>query len=139
MVVGFCGEVLTDRLRIPPLLVAVCGIVPLLPGLTIYQGLFAIVVDADKSKEIQIVLNGKTTPTGQMPAWKQLSDTDLAAVISYTKNNWSNKTGQVVQPSLSALQLSGSNFTVQIDGEAPEAVAADYLRARGLLPRAVAR
>ena len=58
----------------------------------------AIVLDADKSKEIEIVLNGKTTPTGQMPAWKQLSDTDLAAVISYTKNNWSNKTGQVVQP-----------------------------------------
>src|SRR5919107_5634727 len=47
VVVGFCGESLTDRLRIPPLLVAVCGIVPLLPGLAIYQGLFAIVVEAD--------------------------------------------------------------------------------------------
>jgi hypothetical protein len=29
------------------MLVAVCGIVPLLPGLTIYRGVFAIVVDAD--------------------------------------------------------------------------------------------
>jgi uncharacterized membrane protein YjjP (DUF1212 family) len=47
VVVGFCGESLTDRLRIPPLLVAVCGIVPLLPGLAIYRGLFAIVVEAD--------------------------------------------------------------------------------------------
>jgi uncharacterized membrane protein YjjP (DUF1212 family) len=45
--IGFCGELLTDRLRIPPMLVAVCGIVPLLPGLTIYRGLFAIVVEAD--------------------------------------------------------------------------------------------
>jgi cytochrome c oxidase subunit 2 len=54
----------------------------------------AIVLDADKSKEIAILLNGK----GAMPAWKQLSDTDIAAVISYTKNSWSNKTGQVVQP-----------------------------------------
>jgi cytochrome c oxidase subunit 2 len=54
-----------------------------------------IVLDADKAKEIHIVLNGK----GAMPAWKQLSDTDLAAVISYTKNTWSNKTGQLVQPS----------------------------------------
>jgi uncharacterized membrane protein YjjP (DUF1212 family) len=45
--IGFCGELLTERLRIPPMLVAVCGIVPLLPGLAIYQGLFAIVVDAD--------------------------------------------------------------------------------------------
>jgi cytochrome c oxidase subunit 2 len=57
-----------------------------------------VVLDADKIKQIQIVLNGRTTPTGQMPAWKQLSDTDIAAVISYTKNNWSNKTGQIVQP-----------------------------------------
>jgi cytochrome c oxidase subunit 2 len=57
-----------------------------------------IVLDADKSKQIQVVLNGRTTPTGQMPSWKQLSDTDIAAVISYTKNNWSNHTGQVVQP-----------------------------------------
>jgi uncharacterized membrane protein YjjB (DUF3815 family) len=47
VVLGFCGEVLTDRLRIPPLLVAVCGIVPLLPGLAIYQGLSAVVVGAD--------------------------------------------------------------------------------------------
>jgi uncharacterized membrane protein YjjP (DUF1212 family) len=47
VVVGFCEESLTYRLRIPPLLVAVCGIVPLLPGLTIYRGLFAIVVEGD--------------------------------------------------------------------------------------------
>jgi len=53
-----------------------------------------VVQDADKTKQIHIVLNGQ----GAMPAWKQLSDTDLAAVISYTKNNWSNKTGQLVQP-----------------------------------------
>ena len=33
-----------------------------------------------------------------MPAWKQLSDTELAAVITYTKNSWTNKTGQLVQP-----------------------------------------
>ncbi len=58
----------------------------------------AVVMDADKGKQIQVVLNGRTTPTGQMPAWKQLSDTDLAAVITYTKNNWSNKSGQLVQP-----------------------------------------
>jgi len=54
-----------------------------------------VVLDADKGKEIHVVLNGR----GAMPAWKQLSDTDIAAVISYTKNNWSNKTGQIVQPS----------------------------------------
>ncbi|WP_332777452.1 cytochrome c oxidase subunit II [Polaromonas sp.] len=56
----------------------------------------AVVLDADKSKQILVVLNGQNN--GAMPPWKQLSDTDLAAVISYTKNNWSNQTGQIVQP-----------------------------------------
>jgi cytochrome c oxidase subunit 2 len=58
----------------------------------------AIVQDADKTKQIHVVLNGRISATGQMPSWKQLSDTDIAAVITYTKNNWSNKTGQLVQP-----------------------------------------
>jgi len=57
----------------------------------------AVVLDADKSKQIAVLLNGQGN--GSMPAWKQLSDTEIAAVITYTKNNWSNKTGQVVQPS----------------------------------------
>ena len=56
----------------------------------------AVVQDADKSKQIMVLLNGQNN--GAMPSWKSLSDTDIAAVISYTKNNWSNKTGQVVQP-----------------------------------------
>jgi cytochrome c oxidase subunit 2 len=56
----------------------------------------AVVLDADKKKQILVLLNGQNN--GSMPAWKGLSDTDIAAVISYTKNNWSNKTGQVVQP-----------------------------------------
>jgi uncharacterized membrane protein YjjP (DUF1212 family) len=47
VVLGFCGEVFTERLRVPTQVIAVCGIVPLLPGLAIYHGLFAIVVDAD--------------------------------------------------------------------------------------------
>jgi uncharacterized membrane protein YjjP (DUF1212 family) len=47
VVIGLCGELVTERLRIPPLLVAVCGIVPLLPGLAVYEGLFAVVVGAD--------------------------------------------------------------------------------------------
>ena len=55
-----------------------------------------IVLDADKAKQIAIMLNGAAN--GAMPAWKQLSDTELAAVITYTKNSWSNATGQIVQP-----------------------------------------
>jgi len=56
----------------------------------------AIVLDADKAKQIAVLLNGQNN--GAMPGWKQLSDTEIAAVITYTKNNWSNKTGQIVQP-----------------------------------------
>jgi len=56
----------------------------------------AVVLDADKLKQIQVLLNGQNN--GAMPAWKQLSDTEIAAVITFTKNNWSNKTGQIVQP-----------------------------------------
>jgi cytochrome c oxidase subunit 2 len=55
-----------------------------------------IVLDADKGKQIAVLLNGQNN--GTMPAWKQLSDTELAAVITYTKNSWTNKTGQLVQP-----------------------------------------
>jgi cytochrome c oxidase subunit II len=56
----------------------------------------ALVVDADKSKIINVLLNGQNN--GAMPAWKQLSDTELAAVMTFTKNSWSNATQQIVQP-----------------------------------------
>jgi len=56
----------------------------------------ALVLDADKTKQIKVLLNGQNN--GAMPSWKQLSDTEIAAVITFTKNNWSNKTGQLVQP-----------------------------------------
>jgi cytochrome c oxidase subunit II len=50
----------------------------------------------DPARQIQILLNGAAN--GAMPAWKQLSDTEIAAVLTYTKNSWSNKTGKLVQP-----------------------------------------
>ena len=56
----------------------------------------AIVQDADKAKQIEVVLAGRNN--GAMPSWKALSDTEIAAVVTYTKNSWSNKTGQIVQP-----------------------------------------
>jgi cytochrome c oxidase subunit II len=54
------------------------------------------IVTGDPAAQIQILLNGAAN--GAMPAWKQLSDTELAAVITYTKNSWSNQTGKLVQP-----------------------------------------
>jgi len=55
------------------------------------------VVTGPKDAQIGLVMNGK--PGTAMAAFgKQLSDTELAAVITYTRNNWGNKTGEVVQP-----------------------------------------
>jgi uncharacterized membrane protein YjjB (DUF3815 family) len=44
-VIGFAGGVISRRLRIPPLVIAVSGMVPLLPGLTTYRGLFELAVE----------------------------------------------------------------------------------------------
>jgi cytochrome c oxidase subunit 2 len=56
----------------------------------------AIVQDADAGKMLHVMFNG-VAATG-MPMWKQLSDTELAAVMTFAKNSWSNQTQQVVQP-----------------------------------------
>jgi len=43
--IGFAGGLISRRLRIPPLVVAVSGMVPLLPGLTTYQALYELAVE----------------------------------------------------------------------------------------------
>ncbi len=48
-----------------------------------------------KEQQIAILLNGK----GAMPAWKALSDVELAAVATFVKNSWGNSAGTAVQPS----------------------------------------
>ena len=55
-----------------------------------------VVLSDNHLDQIQVLLNGRMDKG--MPSWKQLSDTEIAAVVSYTKNSWSNKTGQTVQP-----------------------------------------
>jgi cytochrome c oxidase subunit 2 len=54
------------------------------------------IVTGAKADQIALVLNGKAGTA--MTPWKQLSDADLAAVITYTRNSWGNKTGEAVQP-----------------------------------------
>ena len=54
------------------------------------------VVLGPKADMMHAVLEGRAN--GAMPSWKQLSDTELAAVVTFAKNHWSNKTGQLVQP-----------------------------------------
>ncbi len=54
------------------------------------------VVNGPRPAQINILLNGKNA----MPAWKGvLSDTEIASVITYTRNNWSNHAAEnIVQP-----------------------------------------
>lgn len=55
------------------------------------------VVLGPQDGQIDILLHGKSGTA--MAAFKHLSDTELAAVITYTRNSWGNATGEVVQPS----------------------------------------
>lgn len=45
---------------------------------------------------LNIVLNGK--PGTAMQSWGTLNDLELAAILTYERNAWDNKTGDVVQP-----------------------------------------
>jgi cytochrome c oxidase subunit 2 len=55
------------------------------------------VVNGPKAEQINVVLNGRNN---KMPPWKDsLSDTEIAAAITYTRNSWSNKAAEnIVQP-----------------------------------------
>ncbi len=59
------------------------------------------VVNGPKDVQIRTVLNGvvKNGQPTAMVAWKgTLSDSDIASVITYTRNSWGNHTGEAVQP-----------------------------------------
>ena len=55
------------------------------------------IVNGPIAAQINIILNGKP-PTAMQAFGKQLSDTDIAAVIAYSRNSWGNKMGDMVQP-----------------------------------------
>lgn len=55
------------------------------------------VATGPKEGHLNIVLNGK--PGSAMAAFgKQLSDSEIAAVVTYERNAWGNKVGDLVQP-----------------------------------------
>jgi cytochrome c oxidase subunit 2 len=58
------------------------------------------VVTGPPQDQIHIVLNGK--PGTAMPPWKQLSDVDIASVITYTRYSWGNKSGDVMPAAIKA-------------------------------------
>jgi cytochrome c oxidase subunit 2 len=59
------------------------------------------IVLGPKDAQIKTILNGvqKDGKPTAMVAWAAtLSDADIAAVVTYTRNSWGNQTGQAIQP-----------------------------------------
>ncbi len=59
------------------------------------------VVQGPKDEQIKLVLHGRKgvyRPNTMMPPQDMLSDMEIASVITYTRNNWGNKTGEAIQP-----------------------------------------
>ena len=55
------------------------------------------------ANHVYIVLHGKNV----MPNWSHLSDVEIASVITFERNSWSNKTGDVLQPRQVAAARNG--------------------------------
>ena len=55
------------------------------------------IATGDKAAHIDMVLNGKDK-TAMAAFGALLSDVDIAAVVTFERNHWDNKTGDVVQP-----------------------------------------
>ena len=75
----------------------------------------------DSAALIQIVLNGRTGPItvngtqygGNMPSWRELSDGEIAAVLTYVRSAWHNSA-----PAVSADQVTAARAPVAMSGEA---------------------
>ena len=57
------------------------------------------------------------TYKGAMPEFKQLSNDELAAVLSYVRSEWSNKSG-AVKPELIEAERKASTRTAPFNGGA---------------------
>jgi len=68
------------------------GLAPAFPALA-----GSTVVNGPVEENIAVVLNGRKDTA--MPAWgAMLSDSDIAAALTYTRNAFGNETGELVQP-----------------------------------------
>jgi len=68
------------------------GLAPAFPALAGSQ-----VVNGPADENIEVVLHGRKDTA--MPAWEaMLSDSDIAAALTYTRNAFGNETGDLVQP-----------------------------------------
>jgi mono/diheme cytochrome c family protein len=77
-------------------------------------------VTLDAGRLIRIVLHGMAGPVtvagatydGQMPPWKQLSDAELAAVLTYVRGSWGNAAAAVSQEDVARERAATADRTV---------------------------
>jgi cytochrome c oxidase subunit II len=89
-------------------------------------------VTGPKADQIDRVLNGKGGTA--MAPFKHLSDADLAGVITYTRNTWGNKTGDMVTPAEVKAARGGAQAAAPAAAPVPAPAAAP---AAAALPAAV--
>jgi hypothetical protein len=56
IVIGLLGETLAERWRVPAVVTTACGIVPLLPGLTLYRGVLDLTSGRGPEGGIELLL-----------------------------------------------------------------------------------
>lgn len=83
------------------------------------------IVTGDKGGPINVVLNGimKDGKPTAMQSFKQLSDVDLAAVLTFSRNNWSNKVGDFVTPAEIKAARDGQGAPATAPATAPKGAA----------------
>ncbi len=84
------------------------GVPPAFPALSGSK-----IAAGDKAEHINIVVKGKNL---MPPFGQQLSPADIAAVVTFERNSWDNKTGDVVQP---ADVLGGKDTKAAASDSAP--------------------
>jgi cytochrome c oxidase subunit II len=85
------GKVLFETKCAPCHQVTGMGLPPAFPALNGSK-----IVNGPLKDHLHIVLNGKQDTA--MQSWAALNDLEIAAIVTYERNAWDNKTGDVVQP-----------------------------------------
>lgn len=88
-------------------------------------------ITGDVNAHVDIVLNGKSG-TAMQAFREQLSDAEIAAVVTYERNSWDNNTGDVIQPiEVNTLRTGKKNETTTQPAAKPKITLSSQQREKG--------
>lgn len=119
LAVGLAAELLGGRLRVPPVVTSVSGIVPLLPGLAIYRGLFDLVDDGGRGQGGVVLLGAATVALGLA------AGVTLGGLLGRPLRSGARQLARPSQLAVAQLARSRRPWAVAARDEVPEAVVAD--------------